>query len=100
MNNKAHLRWSDYDNSGDIIPDGYKRLKDGTIVNIEDFKEKSNMKDCKECIYSKIITPKNPDCIPEVVCTLSDKEFRDCLSNDKSRFEGNPLYLMCGGDKE
>lgn len=43
--NRPHLRWSDYDNSGDILPDGYKRLKDGTIVNTEEFKEKSNMKD-------------------------------------------------------
>lgn len=45
MNNKAHLRPSDYDNSGDVLPDGYKRLKDGTIIDTEDFKEKSNMKD-------------------------------------------------------
>lgn len=55
------------------------------------------MKNCKECIYSKIIIPKNQECIPEGVCTLSDKEFHDCLSNDRSRFEGNQLYLMCGG---
>ena len=29
---RPHLRWCDYDNNGDILPDGYKRLKDGTIV--------------------------------------------------------------------
>ena len=57
------------------------------------------MRNCKECIHSKIIIPKNPDCIPAAVCALSDKEFHDCLSNDKSRFEGNPLYLMCGGEE-
>lgn len=45
MNNKAHLRPSDYGNRGDVLPDGYKRLKDGTIIDTEDFKEKSNMKD-------------------------------------------------------
>ena len=55
------------------------------------------MKNCKECTYSKLVYPKNPECIPEAVCTLSDKEFHDCLSNDKSKFEGNQLYLMCGG---
>ena len=31
---RPHLRWSDYDNNGDILPDGYKRLKDGSIVDI------------------------------------------------------------------
>ena len=60
----------------------------------------SDMKDCKECIYSKVIYPKNPECVSEVVCTLSDKEFHDCLSNDKSRFEGNQLYLMCRGNQD
>ena len=34
-NNKAHLRWSDYDNSGDVLPTGYKRLKDGTIIDTD-----------------------------------------------------------------
>lgn len=56
------------------------------------------MKNCKECIYSKVIYPKNPECVPEAVCTLPDKEFHDCLSNDRSRFEGNQLYLMCNGE--
>lgn len=31
--NRPHLRWCDYDNDGYILPDGYKRLKDGTIIN-------------------------------------------------------------------
>ncbi len=44
------------------------------------------MKSCKECVYSKIVIPKNPYCIPEAVCTLSDKEFHDCLYNDYSKF--------------
>lgn len=56
------------------------------------------MKSCKECIYSKIVTPKNPVCVPEAVCTLSDEEFHDCLSNDRSKFEGNQLYLMVRGN--
>lgn len=58
------------------------------------------MKNCKECIYSKVVVPKNPECVPETVCTLSDDEFHTCLSNDKSRFEGNQLYLMCGGNQD
>lgn len=57
------------------------------------------MKTCKECMNSKLVHPKNPECIPEAVCTLSDEEFHDCLSNDKSRFEGNLLYLMCRGNQ-
>lgn len=57
------------------------------------------MKNCKECIYSRIIYPKNPECALEAVCTLSDKEFHECLSNDRSKFEGNQLYLMCGGNR-
>ena len=57
------------------------------------------MKNCKECIHSIITHPKNPECMPEAVCTLSDKEFHDCLSNDGSKFEGNQLYLMCGGNQ-
>ena len=24
--NRLHLRWNEYDNNGDILPDGYKRL--------------------------------------------------------------------------
>lgn len=39
MMNRPHLRWSDYDNDGDILPDGYKRLKDGTIINTEEEEE-------------------------------------------------------------
>lgn len=58
------------------------------------------MKSCKECIYSKIVTPKNPECISEAICTLSDEEFHNCLSNDRSKFEGNQLYLMIKGEEE
>lgn len=36
MNNKAHLKPSDYDNEGNILPMGYKRLNDGTIINTEE----------------------------------------------------------------
>lgn len=56
------------------------------------------MKSCKECIYSKIVTPRNSYCVPEAVCTLSDEEFHDCLFNDRSKFEGNQLYLMGGSE--
>ena len=31
-NNKAHLRPNDYDNNGDVLPDGYKRI-DGIVVS-------------------------------------------------------------------
>lgn len=57
------------------------------------------MKNCKECIHSKMIYPRNRECLPEEVCTLSDEEFHNCLFNDKSRFEGNQLYLMSGGEE-
>ena len=57
------------------------------------------MKNCKQCIYSKIVHPRNPECISEAICTLSDEEFHDCLSNDRSKFEGNLLYLMIGGEE-
>lgn len=36
MNNKAHLKPSDYDNEGNVLPMGYKRLNDGTIINTEE----------------------------------------------------------------
>ena len=42
---RPHLRWSDFDNSGDILPDGYKRLKDGNIVT-------SNTSLCDSCLYA------------------------------------------------
>ena len=57
------------------------------------------MKNCKECIHSMMIYSRNLECIPEAICTLSNEEFHDCLSNDKSRFEGNQLYLMCRSKK-
>lgn len=47
-----------------------------------------------ECLYSRLVVSENGY---KATCTLSDREVRDCLSNDKSRFEGNQLYLMCGG---
>lgn len=37
--NRPHLRWCDYDNNGDILPPGYKRLKDGTIVDTTEMKD-------------------------------------------------------------
>ena len=47
---RPHLRPSDYDNSGDILPMGYKRLKDGTIIDTE---EELNEKERKnDTIYS------------------------------------------------
>lgn len=58
------------------------------------------MKNCKECIYSRIVMPKNPECIPEAVCTLSDDEFHVCLSNDRSKFEDDLLYLIIEGGEE
>lgn len=36
---RPHLRWRDYDNDGDILPAGLKRLKDGTIVDTTEMKE-------------------------------------------------------------
>lgn len=55
------------------------------------------MKNCKECINSRLVVSENGY---HAVCTLSDDaDVYDCLSNDKSRFEGNPLYLMCGGNQ-
>lgn len=43
--NRPHLRWCDYDNDGDILPDGYKRLKDGTIINTTEMTEESKEAD-------------------------------------------------------
>lgn len=43
--NRPHLRPSDYDNSGDVLPDGYNRLKDGTIVNTEDIMNNNKLWD-------------------------------------------------------
>lgn len=54
------------------------------------------MKNCKECINSRLVVSENGY---HAICTLSDDDVYDCLSNGRSRFEGNPLYLMCGGDQ-
>ena len=59
------------------------------------------MKNCEECIYSRLVVSENGY---HAVCTLSDDDIYDCLSNGKSRFEGNPFcsyvakYLMRGGN--
>ena len=37
--NRPHLRWCDYDNDGNILPAGLKRLKDGTIVDTTEMKD-------------------------------------------------------------
>lgn len=37
--NRPHLRWRDYDNDGNILPAGLKRLKDGTIIDTTESKE-------------------------------------------------------------
>lgn len=55
------------------------------------------MKNCKECIYSRLAISENGY---HAICTLSDDDVHDCLSNDRSRFEGNQLYLMCGGKQD
>lgn len=49
------------------------------------------MKTCKNCIYSKIIIPKNTNCPSEFVCSLSDEDFHDCISNDMSHFSSKIL---------
>lgn len=50
--NRPHLRWCDYDNNGDILPDGYKRLKDGTIVDTTEMKEKERRQTMIDRTYS------------------------------------------------
>lgn len=44
------------------------------------------MKTCKNCIYSRKIIPRNTNCPAEFVCSLSDEDFHDCISNDMWRF--------------
>ena len=60
--NRPHLRPSDYDNSGDVLPDGYKRIA-GIVVtsnwkrHIVDNGHNADWK-CKECGYiSKLEYP-------------------------------------------
>lgn len=55
------------------------------------------MKDCKECLNSRLVVSENGY---HPICTLHEEDMMDCLLNKKQKFEGNPLYLMCGGDKE
>jgi len=83
-----------------VVATGLNDSQTMRIVNFtKSFRGRIKMKNCKECIYSKIITPKNSNCVPEAVCILSDEEFHDCLSNNHSKFEGNLLYLMIGGEE-
>ena len=49
------------------------------------------MKTCKNCIYSRKIIPKNTNCPFEFVCSLSDEDFHDCISNDMWRFSSKVL---------
>lgn len=49
------------------------------------------MKTCKNCIYSKIIIPKNTNCPSEFVCSLSNEDFHDCISNDMWHFSSKVL---------
>ena len=49
------------------------------------------MKTCKNCIYSKIIIPKNTNCPSEFVCSLSDEDFHNCISNDMWHFSSKVL---------
>lgn len=49
------------------------------------------MKTCKNCIYSRKIIPRNTNCPSEFVCSLSDEDFHDCISNDMWRFSSKVL---------
>ncbi len=53
--------------------------------------------DCRECLNSRLVISEDGY---KAICTLSTKESNDCLSNNRSRFEGNQLYLMCGGNRK
>jgi len=44
------------------------------------------MKTCKNCIYSRKIMPRNTNCPSEFVCSLSDEDFHNCISDDMSHF--------------
>ena len=52
------------------------------------------MKNCKECLNSRLIISEN-GYIP--ICTLPDSEAIRCLTNERSEFVGNELYLKVGG---
>lgn len=49
------------------------------------------MKTCKNCIYSRKIIPRNTNCPSEFVCSLSDEDFHDCISNDMWHFSSKVL---------
>lgn len=49
-------------------------------------------KDCKECINSRLILSENGY---KACCTLSYKASKKCLENNKCKFKGNRLFLMC-----
>lgn len=54
-------------------------------------------RNCKECLKSRLIISEN-GYIP--ICTLPEREAVECISNNKSKFIGNDLYLRIKGDKE
>lgn len=49
------------------------------------------MKTCKNYIYSRKIIPRNTNCPSEFVCSLSDEDFHDCISNDMWHFSSKVL---------
>lgn len=49
------------------------------------------MKTCKNCVYSRKIIPKNTNCPSEFVCSLSDEDFHNCISDDMSHFSSKVL---------
>ena len=53
------------------------------------------MNDCKECLNSRLVVSENGY---KAICTLSPSESKKCLLNNKSKFEGNQLYLMSKQD--
>lgn len=59
-----------------LVQDLYNKVK-GT----------KQMKTCKNCIYSRKIIPKNTNCPSEFVCSLSDEDFHDCISDDMSHYK-------------
>ena len=52
------------------------------------------MKTCKKCIYSRKIIPRNTNCPAEFVCSLSDEDFHDCISNDMWHFSSKEKDKM------
>lgn len=54
-------------------------------------------KDCKECIRSRLVLSENGY---RACCTLSYRDSKKCLENDRSKFEGNRLFLMCNKEAD